>query len=196
MPWRRRGNPDGRRMPSPGSSADPLNMIFGQVVFGDLMTRVLDRFSIMRMPSSVTVSVNPRPFSPRGCGRTGATCWRACRRPTCSPPSYPAPACLFVSLADSRRRAVAWRVAVVNRPAMRVRETLANMVRVRLLIVNSPNECVIGGLEEAVAQAIAQPWDVRPCIWMVWSPFTAMPPPGGRGLPTAARFSDHRQTGA
>jgi hypothetical protein len=31
--------------------ADPLNMIFGQVVFGDLMTRILEAiFHPMRMP--------------------------------------------------------------------------------------------------------------------------------------------------
>jgi acyl transferase domain-containing protein len=50
---------------------------------------------------------------------------------------------------------VVWRVAVVNRPAKHVREIIAGMSQVRLLIVNSPNECVIGGLGRAVEQAIA-----------------------------------------
>lgn len=47
---------------------------------------------------------------------------------------------------------VDWLVAVVDRPASLVRDTLAgdDHPRVRLLITNTPDECVIGGLRDAV----------------------------------------------
>ncbi len=45
---------------------------------------------------------------------------------------------------------VEWRVAVINRPAEIVRETIASLPFVRLLIVNTPDECVIGGQKKQV----------------------------------------------
>ncbi len=46
MPWRHAWQPGWETEAISRLKADPLNMIFGQVVFGDLMTRVLDRFSV------------------------------------------------------------------------------------------------------------------------------------------------------
>ena len=43
-----------------------------------------------------------------------------------------------------------WRTAVVNRPAETVRKTLHGLPAVRLLIVNTPDECVVGGEQEQV----------------------------------------------
>ncbi|OQX10454.1 MAG: hypothetical protein BWK80_45705, partial [Desulfobacteraceae bacterium IS3] len=45
---------------------------------------------------------------------------------------------------------VEWRVAVVNRPAEIVREKIQSLPLVRLLIVNTPDECVIGGQKRQV----------------------------------------------
>jgi acyl transferase domain-containing protein len=59
------------------------------------------------------------------------------------------------NLADDQ--AVAWRVAVVNRAAETVRGVVDKRPTARLLIVNSPDECVIGGRQsdvEAVIQAL------------------------------------------
>ena len=47
-----------------------------------------------------------------------------------------------------------WSVGVVDRPADRVREVLEGRERVYLLIVNTPDECVIGGEREAVDEAV------------------------------------------
>ncbi len=47
-----------------------------------------------------------------------------------------------------------WQVAVVNRPAGLVREVLGAFSHVRLLIINTPDQCVIGGIGKAVAAAI------------------------------------------
>ncbi len=156
MPWRQSWQPGWESDALRRLTHDPLNMIFGQVVFGDLMTRVLNRFSI-QAHAIIGYSLGESAalfaqgvWSDRGdmLARMQATdlfttqlagpCL-ALRQAWQIPDSEPA----------------TWRVAVVNRPANHVRDTLAKIPRVRLLIVNSPHECVIGGLEPAVAKAIA-----------------------------------------
>lgn len=47
-----------------------------------------------------------------------------------------------------------WRVGVVDRSAAQVRQALKSIERVYLLIVNTPQECVIGGEAGAVAAAV------------------------------------------
>ncbi|MBC2713303.1 MAG: hypothetical protein HGJ94_20595 [Desulfosarcina sp.] len=156
MPWREAWLPGWEDDAISRLKVDPLNMIFGQVVFGDLMTRLLNRFSI-RADAIIGYSLGESAalfaqgvWSDRGdmLARMQATdlfttqlsgpCM-ALRQAWQIPDSAP----------------VAWRVAVVNRPAKSVLDIISDIRRVRLLIVNSPNECVIGGLEQAVDQAIA-----------------------------------------
>ena len=47
-----------------------------------------------------------------------------------------------------------WRTAVVNRPAETIRKAIDGLATVRLLIVNTPEECVVGGDQEQVATLI------------------------------------------
>ncbi|MCF8070029.1 MAG: hypothetical protein K9L30_15720 [Desulfobacterales bacterium] len=49
---------------------------------------------------------------------------------------------------------VNWRVAVVNRPEDAVKRAIDNKTTSRLLIVNTPNECVIGGRKNDVESVI------------------------------------------
>ena len=49
---------------------------------------------------------------------------------------------------------VEWSVGVVETPADRTREVVAKLDRVYLLIVNTPDECVIGGERSAVERAV------------------------------------------
>ena len=49
---------------------------------------------------------------------------------------------------------VDWSVGVVETPAERAREVMAELDRVYLLIVNTPDECVIGGERSAVRKAV------------------------------------------
>ena len=155
MPWRQSWHPGWEANAVSRLTADPLNMIFGQVVFGDLMTRVLKHVAI-RADAVIGYSLGESAalfahgvWSDRGdmlarmqdtdlfTSQLSGPC-RALRRAWRIPEDDP----------------VSWQVAVVNRPAEPVRNALAKIGRVRLLIVNSPNECVIGGLAPAVAQAI------------------------------------------
>lgn len=49
---------------------------------------------------------------------------------------------------------VDWFIALVNIPASRVRELIGGREKVYLLIVNTPEECIIGGEKESVLQLI------------------------------------------
>ena len=49
---------------------------------------------------------------------------------------------------------VEWKVGVVETPADRAREVIAELDRAYLLIVNTPDECVIGGEHSAVQRAV------------------------------------------
>ncbi len=51
---------------------------------------------------------------------------------------------------------VDWTLGVVDRPADKVRKALRNRKRVYLLIVNTPDECVIGGRRDAVEKLVAK----------------------------------------
>lgn len=51
---------------------------------------------------------------------------------------------------------VEWRVCVVEAPAREVRRALDSMARVYLLIVNTPDECVIGGDAKEVERLVAR----------------------------------------
>jgi acyl transferase domain-containing protein/3-hydroxymyristoyl/3-hydroxydecanoyl-(acyl carrier protein) dehydratase len=136
--------------------ADPLNMIFAQVVFGDLMTRILRHLSISADAiigyslgeSAALFAHGVWPDRGEMLARMQATnlfseqlagpC-RSLRQAWRIPDGEPA----------------VWRVAVVNRPAPKVRDAIADVDHVRLLIVNTPDECVIGGLDSAVETVIA-----------------------------------------
>ncbi|WP_282754861.1 beta-ketoacyl synthase N-terminal-like domain-containing protein [Desulfuromonas thiophila] len=59
--------------------------------------------------------------------------------------------------------AVDWCLGVVPRPAQRVRGALAGLERAYLLIINTPDECVIGGQRQSVQQLVARLADKRPC---------------------------------
>ncbi len=156
MPWRRSWQSGWEAEAIARLTADPLNMIVGQVVFGDLMTRVLDRFSV-RADAVIGYSLGESSalFAQGVWPDRGDMLARM--QTTDLFTGQLAGPCLALRQAwrIPDEEAVVWRVAVVNRPAQAVHETLAAIPRTRLLIVNSPHECVIGGLEQAVAEAIA-----------------------------------------
>jgi 3-hydroxymyristoyl/3-hydroxydecanoyl-(acyl carrier protein) dehydratase/malonyl CoA-acyl carrier protein transacylase len=49
-----------------------------------------------------------------------------------------------------------WRAVVVGRPAELVREALKGVPHARLLIVNTPDECIVGGLADDVQAALSK----------------------------------------
>ncbi|WP_155308821.1 beta-ketoacyl synthase N-terminal-like domain-containing protein [Desulfosarcina ovata] len=155
MPWGQDWSAGWQQEANLRLKADILNMIFAQVVYGGLMTRILKRFAV---PTDALIGYSLGEsaalfahdvWADRGdmLARMQATdlfstqlagpC-RALRQAWKIPDETP----------------VDWQVAVVNRPADQVRATIDAMANVRLLIVNSPDECVIGGLRPAIETAI------------------------------------------
>ncbi len=61
----------------------------------------------------------------------------------------------------SPEQAASWRAVVVARPAIEVREALSGLPHARLMIVNAPEECVVGGLPHDLA-ALAKRLRCRP----------------------------------
>ncbi|GBC61395.1 type I polyketide synthase [Desulfonema ishimotonii] len=138
--------------------SDPLYMIFGQVVHGGVMTNLVREFGI-RPDTVIGYSLGES----AGLFATGA--WpergemlKRMRNTDLFTTELAGPC-------KAARRAwkipdneeIDWRVAVVNRPAATVRKVIAQWPFARLLIVNTPDECVIGGRKadaEAVIRAL------------------------------------------
>jgi acyl transferase domain-containing protein/3-hydroxymyristoyl/3-hydroxydecanoyl-(acyl carrier protein) dehydratase len=139
--------------------ADPLAPIFSQVTFAILASRVLGLF-LAQPQAAIGYSL----------GETAALfslgAWTArdqmFQRTVASPlfrsqlrGDYETPRSVLGLPAESP---FVWRVAVVNRPEHEVRNAIQAAARrdVFLLIVNTPQECVIGGHHESVEEIVHQ----------------------------------------
>ena len=134
---------------------DPTHMIFGQVVYGGMMTHLARLFGLHPQAvigyslgeSSGLFALNAWPDRGVMLKRMQSTnlfktelagpC-HALRAAWQLPDSVPAD----------------WVVAVVNRSSEKVRQAIADKPHARLLIVNTPDECVIGGQREHILAAI------------------------------------------
>ncbi len=154
-PWRSDWPPNWQTDSYNQLVSDPLHCIFGQVVFGGQMTRLLQKFNVQ--PNAVI------PYSlGESAGLFALGAWSDHGRML----ARLAESDLFKNQLTgdclSLRKAwhlpddhpVRWTVAVVNRKAGQVDEVLGAIPNVHRLIVNTPNECVIGGLEPDVHEAI------------------------------------------
>ena len=155
MPWARSWPPGWEAAAVARFTADPLNMIFGQVLFGDLMTRVLKQFAI-RTDAVIGYSLGESAaLFAHGVWPDRGAMLRRMQATDLFTAQLAGP-CLALRQAwrIPQHDPTDWQVAVVNRPAEQVREVIANYPHVRLLIVNTPDECVIGGLAPAVGGVI------------------------------------------
>lgn len=135
--------------------SDPHHMIFGQVVHGGMMTRLAGRFGL-RPDAVIGYSLGES----AGLFATGA--WpergemlRRMQETSLFKTDLAGPCNAARSAWHlPEDQAVDWRVAVVNRRAAEVRDALPRWPLARLLIVNTPSECVIGGNGDHVAGII------------------------------------------
>ncbi|WP_054031407.1 beta-ketoacyl synthase N-terminal-like domain-containing protein [Desulfatitalea tepidiphila] len=137
-------------------ASDPLHMIFGQVIFGVQMARLLKKF-LPRPEAAIGYSLG------ESAALFGLGAWpdhgQMLERLAASD--------LFKTELSGPCRAlqqawgltgdqpVDWRVAVVNRPVDQVDRAIADTPHVRRLIINTPNECVIGGLAGQIQKVVA-----------------------------------------
>jgi len=136
-------------------TADPLRTIFGQVLFGGQMTMLLQDFGLT--PDAVlgySLGESAGLFALGAWPDRGQMLERLAVSnlfKTQLAGSYQALRQAWSLPGDTP---VDWRVAVVNRPADEVDQVVAQIDHVRRLIINTPDECVIGGLAPSVKTAI------------------------------------------
>jgi PfaB family protein len=137
--------------------SDPLNMIFGQVLHGSVMTHLVRKFGIK--PDAVIgyslgesaglFAVGVWPDRGQMLERMlGTNLFRTELAGACNAARN------AWKIPDDED--MNWCAAVVNRPADRVQTTIDNHPFVRLLIINTPDQCVIGGRKPFVEAVIQE----------------------------------------
>jgi len=138
-----------------GLVSDPLNMIFGQVVLGGVMTNLVQRFGI-RPAAVIGYSLG------ESAGLFAMQAWpdrdEMLKRMEHTDlfQDRLAGAChsLRTAWGVAPQEEFDWRAAVVNRPAQTVKKAIRKLPYVRLLIINTPEESVIGGRKDQVQASI------------------------------------------
>jgi PfaB family protein len=135
--------------------SDPLNMIFGQVVHGAMMTRLVKGFGI-RPQAMIGYSLG------ESAGLFALGVWpdrgQMLKRmlntnlffTELAGPCHAARTAWKIP----ENEAMNWCVAVVNRSADKVRSMIGSQPFVKLLIINTPDQCVIGGRKPDVKATI------------------------------------------
>ncbi|MBW2605363.1 MAG: type I polyketide synthase [Deltaproteobacteria bacterium] len=137
--------------------SDPLNMIFGQVVHGSVMTRLVRQFGLE--PDAVigySLGESAGLFAmgvwpDRGRMLEHMLGTDLFRTELAGPCNAARKAWKIPDNED-----MDWCVAVVNRPADRVQTKIDKQPFVRLLIINTPDQCVIGGRKPYVDAVIRE----------------------------------------
>ena len=155
MPYRARWPESWRQEAQAAINADPVTAIYGQVLFGCLTTDLLHFLGVR--PSAVigySLGETVGYFATGAWPDRGQMLARMENsdlfRTQLAGPCQAARG--YLPIPDEVP--VDWRAAVVNRPADVVRKFLKDAPAVRLLIINTPEECVIGGHGPAVADLI------------------------------------------
>ncbi len=155
VPWRSSWEPGWEQDAHEKIVSDPLHMIFGQVVHGGMMTRLVRRFLVE--PDAVigySLGESAGLFATGAWPERGEMLKRMLETNLFSTelagPCHAARNAWDIPVDE----AVGWRVAVVNRPGDEVRKVIEKRPFARLLIVNTPEECVIGGREDQVQGVI------------------------------------------
>jgi len=155
VPWRVAWEPGWQTDAYRKIISDPHHMIFGQVVHGGVMANLIKHFGIR--PSAVigySLGESAGYFAMNVWPERGAMLKRMQDTDLFSTElAGPCRAARRVwRIPDGE--GVDWTVAVVNRSAEAVRRVLNRSATARLLIINTPQECVIGGRRPDVTSAI------------------------------------------
>ncbi|MEE8541753.1 MAG: hypothetical protein V3S66_08830, partial [Desulfobacterales bacterium] len=154
-PWRSSWEPGWQKDAHEQILSDPLNMIFQQVVYGGITTRLARSFGIQpRAVIGYSLGESAGLFAMGAWPDRGEMLKRMLKTKIFHED--------LSGPCDAVRKAwkvpadmdIGWRVVVVNRPAEMVRDAIADLPYVRLLIINTRAECVVGGIREQVAEAL------------------------------------------
>lgn len=134
---------------------DPLNTIFGQVLFAGQMTLLLNKFNLF--PDAVigySLGESAGNFAMGAWPERGLMLDRLTSSDLFKTQLSGAYASVRKAWNIPQNQSITWRVAAVNRSASQVDAAIGDLEFVHRLIVNTPGQCVIGGLEQQVAAAI------------------------------------------
>ncbi|MDM8541825.1 beta-ketoacyl synthase N-terminal-like domain-containing protein [Desulfococcaceae bacterium HSG9] len=155
VPWRTDWRPGWEKDAYSEIIADPLNTIFGQVVHGGVMAGLMNHFAIQ--PSAVigySLGESAGLFASGAWPERGVMLKRMLDTDLFT--TQLAGPCLAARQAWNipEHEAVDWRVALVNRSADTVGDAIRDLATARLLIINTPEQCVIGGMRRDIEAAI------------------------------------------
>jgi acyl transferase domain-containing protein len=156
-PWRVDWRSGWRQQAYDALVSDPLNTIFGQVLFGGQMTGLLRSFNLS--PDAVigySLGESAGLFAMGAWPDRGQMLDRLSSTNLFKDELCGSCTALRQAWQLPEDQEVTWSAAAVNRGAADVDQAVADWPYVRRLIVNTPGQCVIGGLKEQVAQAIKQ----------------------------------------
>lgn len=155
MPWRHDWDKSWEIKAYQTMEKDPLNMIFSQVVYGSIMTRLVKKFGI-RPDAAIGYSLGESAsLFALGVWPDRGEMLSRMKNTSLFSTDLAGPfdsARLAWQVPESQE--INWRTAVVNRSAKKVRDAVSAFPHVRLLIVNTDHECVIGGLKDQVSAVI------------------------------------------
>ena len=157
VPWRVSWEPGWQKAAYENIISDPLIMIYGQVVHGSVVAELMAHFSIA--PSAVigySLGESAGYFA-MGVWPERDEMLQRMRKTDLFSTELAGPcnaARKAWNLAPDEK--VDWCVAVVNRAAHSVRRIAGRYATTRLLIINTPDECVIGGRRQDVRAAIKE----------------------------------------
>ncbi len=155
IPWRVSWQPGWQKEAYEKIISDPLNMIFGQVVHGAVIANLVQHFGIT--PSAVigySLGESAGYFA-MGVWPERGEMLRRMQQTDLFTRQLAGPCQAARRMWDiAPDENVDWCVAVVNRSADSVRPVVDRYTTTRLLIINTPDECVIGGRRQDVRAAI------------------------------------------
>ncbi len=136
-------------------ASDTLHAIFGQVMHGSMISKLIEHFGIR--PSAV---IGYSLGEAAGLHAMGA--WTDGHKMLHRMLSSNLFKTELTGPCHALRRAwqidpdelFNWKMAVVNQPASIVKKAIGGLPHTRLLIVNTPGECVIGGEEKQISRAV------------------------------------------
>ncbi|MBW2557108.1 MAG: type I polyketide synthase, partial [Deltaproteobacteria bacterium] len=157
VPWRTSWAPGWETAAYERIVSDPLNMIFGQVVHGGVMANLIKNFGIKSDAvigyslgeSAGLFAVGAWPDRGEMLKRMLATDLFTTEL---SGPCNAAHRAWKIPFDED----INWCAAVVNRPGDRVRKTIEKWPFAKLLIINTPDQCVIGGMQNHVEAVIRE----------------------------------------
>jgi len=157
VPWRTSWEPGWEKAAHDNIISNPLHMIFGQVVYGGVMANLIRSFGITPHAaigyslgeSAALFAMGAWPDLDNMLKRMLATDLFSTEL---AGPCHAARKAWGIPMDED----INWCAAVINRPAEGVRTVIDKWSFAKLLIVNTPDQCVIGGRQNHVKAAIEE----------------------------------------